>query len=110
MSISYLRAAQSFHEKLIKLSGIEGQVVFPELSKSDSEIDSTAVEKMFSNFYTSRYRQFIATLKFGTELTSQVTISPMPMSTMIQQNFEDVEVEMEPMIDLQGIFTFIPIR
>ena len=95
-------ASKPSYEKLIKIAGVEGQVLYPELSSASADVDAASVEKMFSTFYTSRYRQFIATLKFGTELTSQVAITPPPASASIQQNFEDVEVKMDQNIDIKG--------
>jgi hypothetical protein len=58
---------------------------------------------MFATFYMSRYKQFVATLKFGSEMASQVTISPPPTSSVFQQNFDFVEVEMEQTIDIKGV-------
>jgi len=97
------RTAKLSYEKLIKLSGIDGQVLFPELGRPEADVDAASVEKMFATFYMSRYKQFVATLKFGSEMASQVTISPPPTSSVFQQNFDFVEVEMEQTIDIKGV-------
>lgn len=93
--------AKLAYEKLIERTGVEGQVMLPEVSKP--EIDVSSVEKMFSAFYTARYRQFIGTLKFGDELSSSVTLCPPPTSCKHESNYEVVEVEVEQTLDIKGL-------
>ena len=92
--------AKLAYEKLIERTGVEGQVMLPEVSKP--EIDVSAVEKMFSGFYTARYRQFVGTLKFGDELSSSVTLCPPPTSCKHEVNYEVLEVEVEQTLDVKG--------
>ncbi len=84
---------------------MEGSVVLPEVNPRAEvkEIESNSVEKMFQSFYTSRYQQFVGTLKFGEELASSVTLCPPPVPFKHTADFEVVEAEVEQIMEIKGI-------
>ena len=102
------RDAKLAYEKLIERTGVEGSVVLPEVNPRAEvkEIESNSVEKMFQSFYSSRYRQFIGTLKFGEELTSSVSLCPPPLPFNHTADFEVVEAQVEQIMEIKGVIPF----
>lgn len=60
---------------------------------------------MFQSFYTSRYQQFVGTLKFGEELASSVTLCPPPVPFKHTADFEVVEAEVEQIMEIKGFLS-----
>lgn len=96
-----LREAIPAYEKLIQLTGQEGQVLAPE----GRDLNNASVEKCVQQLIDSRYRPFVGTLQLGDEMSASVTLCPPPSKYTQTKDFEVVEAVVDEKLDIQGFLT-----